>query len=87
MEIAVFQALKGAGVSDVDARSAAEAIRQGVRAEVHDATKDMATKTDLMDLKNELIQRISDQQRFVVTSVFGSTGMLAVMITVFNYLR
>ncbi|WP_377160337.1 hypothetical protein [Roseateles sp. UC29_93] len=87
MEIAIFQALKGAGVSEADARSAAEAIQQGVRSEVRDATKDMATKTDLADLRGDLIQRISDLQRFVVASVFGSSGMLAVMITVFNYLR
>jgi hypothetical protein len=38
-------------------------------------------------LRGDLIQRISDLQRFVVASVFGSSGMLAVMITVFNYLR
>ena len=87
MEIAIFQALKGAGVSEAEARSAAEAIRQGVRTEVRDATKEVATKADLADVRGDLIQRMSDQQRFVVASVFGSSGVLAVMITVFNFLR
>lgn len=87
MEIAIFQALKGAGVSEADARSAAEAIQHGVRTEVRDSTRDMATKADLADLRGDLVHRMSDLQRFVVASVFGSSGMLAVMITVFNYLR
>jgi hypothetical protein len=50
MEIDVFLALKSAGIPDTEARAAAAAIREDVSAEVHEATKEMATTSDLKEM-------------------------------------
>jgi hypothetical protein len=86
MEIDVFMALKSAGVAEPVARSAADAIRKGMGAEIREATKEMATKSDLANLKIELWQRMLDMQRSTVASMFGGFGMLAVLMTMFKFL-
>ena len=100
MEIDVFLALTSAGVSEAQARSAAEAIRKDMAAEIREAQKEVATKFDISNIKvdianlkvemanmkAELFQRIADMQRFTVTSMFGGFGVLSVLMTLFKFM-
>jgi cobyric acid synthase len=54
MEIDVFLALTGAGVPEIAARSASEAIRREMSAEVQQAQQQLATKADLAVVRIEL---------------------------------
>ncbi|WP_431263699.1 hypothetical protein ACQ859_27810 [Roseateles chitinivorans] len=85
MEIDVFLALKNAGVPEEEARSAATAIRTDVGAEIREATKEMATKTDVANLKGDLFQRLLEMQRSTVATMFGGFGMLAALIALIKF--
>ena len=54
MEIDVFLALTSAGVSEAQARSAAEAIRKDMAAEIREAQKEVATKFDISNIKVDI---------------------------------
>ena len=99
MEIDVFLALTGAGVSEAQARATAEAFRQEITEEVKTAQKNVATKEDIKTLESsvsglrvemanlraDFFQRLSDMQRPTVAVMCGGVSVIAVLVTVLMF--
>ncbi|WP_423594898.1 hypothetical protein [Roseateles sp. MS654] len=96
MEIDVFLALTGAGVSEAQARATAEAFRKEITEEVRTAQKNVATREDvktiesslrleIANLKADFFQRLSDMQRSTVAVMCGGVSVIAVLVTVLKF--
>jgi uncharacterized protein YajQ (UPF0234 family) len=73
-----------AGVSPEEAKAAVESINKEIdkRYSVH--ASQLSTKSDLAELKTELIKAIAESQRWTITAIFAAVGLFAALSKVLH---
>ena len=69
MEIDVFLALTGAGIPEVAARAATEAIRKDMAAGIREVQKELATKDDLVLLRHEVEEKLENMETRMASKI------------------
>lgn len=64
MQMKMFLALQRAGVSEADARAAAEAVREDIKTHVQSATENLSPKSDAQELRSDFQQLRSEFHQF-----------------------
>ena len=77
MELEIYNAFVKAGVSEADAKAAVDSINREIDKRYNMHADRLATKTDLAELKTELIKAIAESQRWTITAIFASVGLFA----------
>ena len=79
MELEIYNAFVKAGVSPEEAKAAVESINKEIdkRYTVH--ASQLSTKSDLAELKTELIKAIAESQRWTITAIFAAVGLFAAL--------
>ena len=79
MELEIYNAFVKAGVSEADAKAAVDSINREIDKRYNMHADRLATKTDLAELKTELIKAIAESQRWTITAIFASVGLFAAL--------
>lgn len=79
MELEIYRAFVKAGVSEADAKAAVDSINQEIDKRYNLHADRLATKTDLAELKTELIKAIAESQRRTITASFAAVGLFAAL--------
>lgn len=84
MELEIYDAFRSAGVSDDKAKAAVESINREIDKRYGLHADKLATKTDLAELKTELIKAIADSPRWTITSVFAAVALFAAVTKIWH---
>ena len=79
MELEIYSAFVKAGVSEADAKAAVDSINREIDKRYNLHADRLATKTDLAELKTELIKAIAESQRWTITAIFAAAGLFAAL--------
>ena len=79
MELEIYSAFVKAGVSEADAKAAVDSINREIDKRYNLHADRLATKTDLAELKTELIKAIAESQRWTITAIFAAVGLFAAL--------
>ena len=79
MELEIYSAFVKAGVSEADAKAAVDSINREIDKRYNLHADRLATKTDLAELKTELIKAIAESQRSTITAIFAAVGLFAAL--------
>ena len=87
MELEIYNAFVKAGVSEQDAKNAVESInreidkRYAMHAEALATRSDIGlVRTEIAELKTELIKAVAESQRWTITAVFAAVGLFAAIV-------
>ncbi len=78
MELEIYNAFITAGVSEADAKAAVKSINREIDQRYNLHAGKVATKTDLAELKTELIKAIAES-RWTITAIFAAVGLFAAL--------
>ena len=84
MELEIYNAFVKAGVSAEDAKAAVESINREIDKRFTAHASQLATKSDLAELKTELIKAIAESQRWTITAIFAAVGLFAALSKVLH---
>ena len=91
MELEIYSAFVKAGVPESEAKAAVESInreidkRYAVHAQQLTTRGDVQNiKTDIAELKTELIKAIAESQRWTITSIFAAVALFAAVTKIWH---
>ena len=84
MELEIYNALVKAGVPEADAKAAVESINKEIDKRYSLHSVQLATKSDLAEMKTELIKAIAESQRWNIATIFAAVGLFAAITKVWS---
>jgi len=84
IDAVVFKTFRKLGADDADAAAFAEELNEAIDKRYALHADALATKTDLAELKTDLIKAIAESQRCTITAMFAAVGIFAALTKVLN---
>ncbi|OIP19034.1 MAG: hypothetical protein CO105_14115 [Comamonadaceae bacterium CG_4_9_14_3_um_filter_60_33] len=84
IDAVVFKTFRKLGADDADAAAFAEELNEAIDKRYALHADALATKTDLAELKTDLIKAIAESQRWTITAMFAAVGIFAALTKVLN---
>jgi len=84
IDAVVFKTFRKLGADDADAAAFAEELNAAIDKRYALHADALATKTDLAELKTDLIKAIAESQRCTITAMFAAVGIFAALTKVLN---
>lgn len=80
MKMEVFEALTAANIPAEKARAVADSLDVAIDRRYSLHSQQLATRADLAELKNEIIMKMAEMQRWMITAMIAAIGVIAAIV-------